>query len=168
MNQATRPTRAAAWLLILILLLTCLPAAALAQSAPTVVSPEVAADGVVTFRYVGDATVTRVQVMGEWSKDPTGVYFCALPAWPTPDMTQDANGVWTYSIKLEPNYYNYRFYVWHGDTRANVADPLNPPASTARSSSPAPASSGSARRTCPTASCKSCGTTRPPRRPSAA
>jgi len=93
----------------------------------TIISPEVAPDGTVTFRYVGTADVTRVQIYGEWSK-PTGDFFCS--PWPTPDMVLDANGVWTYSIQLEPNYYNYRFYVWRGPTTANrvqIHDPLNPP-----------------------------------------
>ena len=69
-----------------------------------------------------------MQIYGEWSK-PTGDFFCS--PWPTPDMVQDANGVWTYSIQLEPNYYNYRFYVWHDEAgtpvRVQTSDPLNPP-----------------------------------------
>ncbi len=127
-----RNSRMAPLLLALILLLTLLSgtmsvSAQSAAPAGPIVSPEIAPDGTVTFRYVGDEEVTRVQVYGEWSKDPTGTYFCNSPAWPTPDMVQDANGVWAYSVKLEPNYYNYRFYVWYGTTRTNVPDPLNSP-----------------------------------------
>ena len=97
-------SRKAVLLLTLIMLLTLLSGAISASAetaAPTVVSPEVAADGTVTFRYVGTPDVVRVQIYGEWSK-PTGDFFCS--PWPTPDMVQDENGVWTYSIKLEPNY----------------------------------------------------------------
>jgi enterochelin esterase-like enzyme len=115
-------------LIMLLVLLSGAVSVSAQTAAPTIISPEIAPDGTVTFRYFND-TATRVQVMGEWSKDATGAYFCNSPAWPTPDMVKDATGVWTYSVKLDPNYYNYRFYVWYeGATRAvNVPDPLNPP-----------------------------------------
>lgn len=90
-----------------------------------VVSPEVGQDGWVTFRFE-DPTADLVQLYGEFSKNDLGVMCPAGSGWPIYDMTMDAGGVWSYTIQLEPNYYNYRFVVWHDGTSVDVTDPANP------------------------------------------
>jgi enterochelin esterase-like enzyme len=46
--------------------------------------------------------------------------------WPLYDMTKEAGGVWTFTIQLEPNAYNYHFNVTHGEETVSVVDPGNP------------------------------------------
>ncbi len=90
-----------------------------------VVSPEVGEDGWVTFRYE-DPTATLVQLYGEWGRNALGAMCYSDTGWPVLDMTMDADGVWSYTIQLEPNFYNYRFIVWHDTTQTPVTDPSNP------------------------------------------
>jgi len=89
-----------------------------------VVSPEVGDDGWVTFRYY-DPTATSVQLYGEWGRNYLGALCYSLEtfSWPILDMTMDGDGVWSYTIQLEPNFYNYHFIV----DGAAVLDPSNPP-----------------------------------------
>jgi enterochelin esterase-like enzyme len=90
-----------------------------------VVSPEVGEDGWVTFRFE-DPTADLVQLYGEFSKNDLGAMCPSGFNWPVYDMTVDADGVWSYTIQLEPNFYNYRFIVWHDGTPVDVTDPANP------------------------------------------
>ena len=135
-HKSLRRSRTAVLLIVLTMLLTLLLGAGSVGAQPTsaegvIISPEVAADGTVTFRrYVRrdrrcDLPGCRSTVNG---RSPRAT-FSARPG-PHRTWSRTANGVWTYSIQLEPNYYNYRFYVWRGPTTANrvqVHDPLNPP-----------------------------------------
>lgn len=85
-----------------------------AQPAPdTLVSPEVHADGRITFRLRAPRA-TEVAVAGEWTQ----------PAPNTPQkMTRDAQGVWSLTVgPVEPNIYIYVFNV-DGMT---IVDPINP------------------------------------------
>ncbi len=87
-----------------------------------VISPEVGEDGWVTFRYY-DPTATMVQLYGEWGRNDLGAMCYSATGWPVLDMTMDENDVWSYTIQLEPNFYNYHFIV----DGATVLDPSNPP-----------------------------------------
>ena len=87
-----------------------------------VVSPEVGEDGWVTFRYE-DPDATLVQVYIEAGRNDLGAMCYSDTGWPVYDMTVDEIGVWSYTIQLEPNFYNYHFVV-DGTT---VLDPSNPP-----------------------------------------
>lgn len=98
--------RRATWLtLVAALGFTC---AALAQTPPTVVSPDVGADRAVTFRlWAPDAS--KVELSGNW-----------MGARPPVPLVKGADGVWTVTIPpLEPNIYSYGFIV--ADQR--TADP---------------------------------------------
>jgi enterochelin esterase family protein len=88
-----------------------------------VISPKVRRDGWVTFRYE-DPDATLVQLYGEWGRNEWGAMCYSLEtfSWPILDMTMDADGVWSYTIQLEPNFYNYHFIV----DGVAVPDPLNP------------------------------------------
>jgi len=86
-----------------------------------VVSPEVGEDGWVTFRYE-DPTATLVQLYLEHGRNDLGAMCYSETGWPVYDMTVDGDGVWSYTIQLEPNFYNYRFIV----DGVSVTDPLNP------------------------------------------
>jgi len=92
-----------------------------ARAQVQVVSPEVGPDGWVTFRYY-DPTATLVQLYGEWGRNELGAMCYSATGWPVLDMTMDADGVWSYTIQLEPNFYNYHFIA----DGASVTDPSNP------------------------------------------
>ena len=64
-----------------------------------ITSPEVNADGSVTFRLYNPKAIT-VQVTGDFLNGTTA------------EMKQDSTGVWTYTSKqLEPEMYSYKFLV---------------------------------------------------------
>lgn len=66
------------------------------------------ADGTVTFRYLAPKAAT---------------VDLDLEALPSPaHMTRDGNGLWTFRIKLPPQYYGYQFLV----DGVATSDPLNP------------------------------------------
>ncbi len=96
-----------------------------AQAQISVVSPEVAADGTVTFRYY-DPNADLVQVYLEHGRNAFGAWCYAATGWPIYDMTMDASGVWSFTIQLEPNLYNYRFIVHDDGMTTDVVDPANP------------------------------------------
>ncbi|MGH7566341.1 MAG: esterase [Gemmatimonadota bacterium] len=95
-------------LVALAILFAALPAAARAQTAPEVRSPEVHADGSVTFRYrAPDAEIVALLRSGER---------------PVP-MAMDADGVWSHTIDpLPPDIYDYYFAV----DSSPAYDPSNP------------------------------------------
>lgn len=87
------------------------PAPAKAPAAavrPSIVSPEFLSDGSVTFRLLAPQAQT-VTVDGEW--------------WPNKEtpLTKGENGVWSVTIKVPPEIYQYRFTV----DGAAVPDPNN-------------------------------------------
>jgi len=96
---------------------------ALAPTQPVaaqVISPEVGEDGWVTFRYE-DSAAEVVQLYLEYGRNDLGA-MCPDGSWPRLDMDMDAEGVWSYTLQLEPNIYNYHFIV----DSVNVIDPMNP------------------------------------------
>ena len=103
---------------ILALLFSLAPAQPVAAQ---VVSPEVVEDGWVTFRYE-DPTAALVQLYIEMGRNDLGAMCYGANGWPVLDMTMDADGVWGYTLQLEPNFYNYRFVV----DGVPVTDPSNP------------------------------------------
>jgi len=126
MFQSSRRLKINLWILIAAIGILAL-LFAFSPSQPVtaqVISPEVGEDGWVTFRYY-DPTATTVQLYGEWGRNDLGAMCYSLEtfSWPILDMTMDADGVWSYSIQLEPNYYNYHFIV----DGVTVLDPSNPP-----------------------------------------
>lgn len=93
---------------ILLLLAAC---AGLWAQAPNLVSPEVAADGRVTFR-VAAPKASEVLFYGDW-----------MPVGKTVPMAKGEGGVWSYTTTpLPPSVYIYHFVV-DGMT---IADPINP------------------------------------------
>lgn len=75
---------------------------------PPIISPEIHADGSVTFRLRAPEA-TKVEVWGDW-----------VPA--TPPAARDENGVWTATVgPLSPDIYGYSFHI---DGRS-IADPAN-------------------------------------------
>ncbi|WP_163195567.1 cell wall-binding repeat-containing protein [Clostridium thermarum] len=80
-----------------------------------------AADGTVTFYYVGSGDEQRVIVKGSWSS-----------TWSVTDMTKNTNitNLWEYTMTLTPGTYEYGICTWtSGDTSVNgqwKADPMNP------------------------------------------
>jgi len=71
-------------------------------------SPEVAADGSVTFRLFNPKAIT-VQVRGDFAPKPC-------------DMTQDEHGVWSYTTEpLAGELYNYSFFV-NGSRELDLAN----------------------------------------------
>ena len=115
-------------LVILAMIFSVLPVApVLAQaSAPTIVSPEVGEGGVVTFRYYAP-DATKVQLYIEAGRNDLGAMCYGPAGWPMYDMTKDTEGVWSYTLTLEPNLYNYHFTVTGADGEpVNVFDPNNP------------------------------------------
>ncbi len=103
--------------------------AAPAHAQTPVVSPEVSADGMVTFRYY-DPIADQVQLYIESSKNDLG-YFCyAATGWPIYEMDLDpATGIWSITIgPLEAEVYNYHFNVrTPPSTRlVSIPDPANP------------------------------------------
>jgi pimeloyl-ACP methyl ester carboxylesterase len=127
MSQFKNRSKVYIWSLILVvpILAMVFAFAPTAMVDAQVVSPEVGPDGWVTFRFE-DPTADRVQLYGEFSKNDLGAMCPDGFSWPNYDMDMDAGGVWTYTIQLEPNYYNYRFMVTHGDDTVDVTDPSNP------------------------------------------
>ncbi len=91
------------------------PDAGTVSRAADLASPEVHADGRVTFRLRAPQA-TDVKVAGEWTR--------AGAAANTPQpMQKDANGVWSVTLgPIEPNIYIYVFQV-DGMT---IVDPVNP------------------------------------------
>jgi len=93
-----------------------------------VISPEVGEDGTVTFRYE-DPGAGLVELYIEMGRNDLGAMcYGSVPGheeegWPIYDMVMDASGVWSFSLQLEPNFYNYHFIV----DEAPVLDPSNPP-----------------------------------------
>ncbi len=76
---------------------------------PFIVSPEVAADSRVTFRF-RDPNAKDVKVALEGRAKPF-------------DMQKDAEGVWSFTTEpLEPDFYGYSFIA----DGVSLADPLNP------------------------------------------
>jgi enterochelin esterase-like enzyme len=81
---------------ILLILAVALPALGQQQPPKIVISPEVAADGRVTFRFQ-DPNAKEVKVSLEGRAKPL-------------DMQKDADGLWTVTTDpLEPDYYGYTF-----------------------------------------------------------
>lgn len=112
-----------AWSLLSVIAIVAL-LGALAPATPAlaqVVSPEVGENGWVTFRYY-DPAATSVQLYAEWGRNDLGAMCYGEQGWPVLDMAMDADGVWSYTIQLEPNFYNYRFIV----DGVGVTDPSNP------------------------------------------
>jgi enterochelin esterase-like enzyme len=129
MFKFTRQSRVYVWSLISVFIVVAL-FVSLAPTVPVraqvqVVSPEVGPNGWVTFRYY-DPTATLVQLYGEWGRNDLGAMCYSATGWPVLDMTMDGDGVWSYTIQLEPNFYNYRFIVWHDTIQTPVTDPSNP------------------------------------------
>jgi enterochelin esterase family protein len=89
-----------------------LPAAlaALAQTPPAVVSPEVHPDSRVTFRLFAPKA-SEARFFGDW-----------MPSGTTEKMLKDAAGVWSVTLPLKQGMYIYHFVV-DGMT---IADPVNP------------------------------------------
>jgi enterochelin esterase-like enzyme len=84
---------------------------AAAQTREAVVSPEVHADGRVTFR-IKAPKASEVTLTGDW-----------LGSTPPPKLTRDDQGVWSVTLgPFEPSIYIYSFTV---DGLA-IADPVNP------------------------------------------
>ena len=93
--------------LLLLLLLTAL--AALAQQPPAIISPDVQADGKVTFRFL-DPGAKEVKLNFEGSPQPT-------------PMTRDAACIWSLTLgPLDPDIYGYIFIA----DGVNLIDPNNP------------------------------------------
>ena len=78
---------------------------------PQVVSPEVAADGKITFRIVASAAKSVRLAGGDIPAVGRGL-----------DLKQGENGVWEVSVTAEPGAYRYRFDV----DGVPVLDPRNP------------------------------------------
>ena len=81
--------------------------------AAPIVSPEINADGTVTFRYQ-DAKAVKVQVSGDFLpaqklETPFGTFDTPVPA----DMKEGKNGVWEYTTPapVPSEMYNYSFIV---------------------------------------------------------
>lgn len=95
--------------------------------APQVKSPEILADGRVTFR-VGAPTATTVVLGGEFITQANAVAVPAgdMSAGPTPQIafTKNADGVWegTTVQKIRPGAYRYFFVI---DGKTVVLDPRN-------------------------------------------
>jgi enterochelin esterase family protein len=84
-----------------------------AQPAPPPKSPEVSADGRVTFRFV-DPSAKQVMVLLEGKTAPDA-------------MTRDDHGVWTFTTAaLQPDLYGYIF-ISDGNMRTDPANPLLKP-----------------------------------------
>lgn len=84
------------------------PAPAPSRQAP-VVSPEIAADGRVTFRLRAPGA-REVKVGGQWTKEK-------------PAMAKDADGLWSVTVgPVPPGVYEYNFSV----DGLSVVDPANP------------------------------------------
>ena len=88
-----------------------------------VYSPEINADGTVTFRFQ-DKKAVRVQVTGDFLpvqkiNTPRGVQ----EVQGTVDMTEGENGIWEYTtdFKVEPEFYGYKFIV----DGVTIPDPAN-------------------------------------------
>lgn len=82
-----------------------------AQEAKEIVSPEIAADGSVTFR-LSAPEAKSVKVSGDFS----------VPLWTPLDLKKGADGVWTYTTGALPSeMYAYRFSV----DGAVATDPAN-------------------------------------------
>lgn len=86
---------------------------ALQWGAKPIVSPEINADGTVTFRYQ-NAKAVKVQVSGDFLKPqkvqtPMGEYEMALPV----DMKEGENGLWEYTTPepVPSEMYTYTFIV---------------------------------------------------------
>jgi enterochelin esterase-like enzyme len=89
------------------------PPAAAPPAADNLVSPEVLADGRVTFRLRAPKA-TVVKVVGEWTQPKANSPLA---------MTRDPAGTWSLTVgPLEPNIYIYVFDV----DGAIVTDPVNP------------------------------------------
>lgn len=130
MLQAIKQSKIRLWSFVsvfaILMLLFSFTPAALVEAQVQVVSPEVGPDGWVTFRYY-DPTADLVQLYGEWGRNDLGAMcYTSNAEWPVLDMTMDADGVWSYTIQLEPNFFNYRFIVWYDTTQMDVTDPANP------------------------------------------
>ncbi len=101
-----------------------------AQEQVTIVSPEILADGSVTFRYYNPAA-NRVQLYIENSKNSYGVICYFSSGWPLLEMALDpTSGIWSITLPpMDPNVYNYHFNFWvPPSTRSvTIADPANPP-----------------------------------------
>ena len=112
---------------ILATLFSFAPAAPVKAQTP-VVSPEILADGSVTFRYY-NPDATSVQLYIENSKNDLG-FWCYNPGWPQLDMTLDpTTGVWSITLPpMEPEVYNYHFTILvpPATRPTNIADPANP------------------------------------------
>ena len=85
---------------------------------PRVTSPEVAADGRVTFRILA-AKAQSVRLMGDIPSDGP-----AVPMQPPAGraLTQGAEGVWEVTVALAPGSWRYNFNV----DGVSVVDPRNP------------------------------------------
>ena len=104
---------------VLLALLVSLAAGISVQAKPT--SPEVGPDGWVTFNY-RDPHATLVQLYIEAGRNELGAMCYGPEGWPVYDMTKENGSLWSYTLQLDPNFYNYHFVV---DGEA-VSDPLNP------------------------------------------
>ena len=94
----------------LLIALICLYAGALAQPprGPLVVSPQVNADKIVTFRYLAPQAKT-VELSAQFEKGPV-------------PMTKDAQGIWSVTVgPVKPDIYPYNFRV----NGVSVMDPAN-------------------------------------------
>lgn len=106
MNRYCRGAKSAS----VVILVLAAALSALAQQPPkTIISPEVAADGRVTFRFQ-DPNAKDVKVSVEGRAKPL-------------DMQKDADGVWTVTTDpMEPDFYGYTFIA----DGVNLFDPMNP------------------------------------------
>lgn len=89
----------------------------------TVVSPEINADGTVTFRYLAPKAI-KVQVTGDFlPTQKISTPYGEFDAPGTADLVEGEKGVWEYTTpeKLAPESYNYTFLV----DGLSVTDPNN-------------------------------------------
>jgi enterochelin esterase family protein len=84
--------------------------AALGQTPPPIVSPEIHNDSRVTFRLYAPKA-SEAGFFGDWMKSGT-----------TEKMTRDDAGIWSVTLPIKPGMYIYHFVV-DGMT---IADPVNP------------------------------------------
>ena len=106
-------------IVVLLALLVSFAAGISVQAKP--VSPEVGPDGWVTFNY-RDPQAALVQLYIEAGRNDLGAMCYGEDGWPVLDMTKENGSLWSHTMQLEPNFYNYRFVV----DGVAVTDPLNP------------------------------------------
>lgn len=105
--------RITTFLAALLVASVCFAQQSLQWGAAAIVSPEINADGTVTFRYQ-DSKAVRVQVTGDFIpamkiETPQGIY--ELPG--TADLQEGPGGVWEYTTPapVPSEMYNYTFIV---------------------------------------------------------